>query len=482
MNRAMIRYILGIILKAEAAMFALPLVFALYYREDTISSYLIVMGLTLLVGSLLSGRKKPAKTAIYAKEGFVIVSLAWTLMSIFGAMPFTLTGSIPNFVDAFFETVSGFTTTGSTILTEIEGLPKSILMWRSFTHFIGGMGILVFLMIISPLAENRNLHIMRAEVPGPVKGKVAPKMKDTARILYSVYIGLTVLLVLLLMVFGMDFYDSLLHAFSTAGTGGFSSRNLSIAAYESQAIRMTLAVFMVLFGLNFNFFILAIAGNFKDIIKSKELQVFLGIILAATLSIAMNIRHLYDGFGMALSDSFFQVTSIISTTGFGTANFDVWPEFSKAILLILMFCGANSGSTGGGLKTARLMLLFGIMKQEFRTILHPRSVGSVKLDGKHVSPSAVRGAGIYMLFYIATLMIGLLLVSLEGYPFSENFTAMVSCLNNIGPGFGAVGPIGNFAHYGMFSKLVFSLTMLMGRLEIYPFLVTFNALLKPGRR
>lgn len=472
MNYRMIRHVLGLILLFLAALMLLPVAAGLYYGENVLN-FMITIAVTAAIGFLLS-RSKPRTTALFARDGYVIVGLGWILLSLLGALPFVLSGSIPNYIDAVFETVSGFTTTGATILDDIEGLPRGDSFWRMFTHWIGGMGVLVFIMAIMPMSGEHSMHIMRAEVPGPTVGKLVPRTKKTASILYLIYVCMTALETVLLMCGGMSFYDALLHSFATAGTGGFSTRAASIAAFDSVYIEMVIATFMLLFGVNFNLYFLLLIGRVKDFFKSEELHWFLAIIAAAVLAIAIGIEKMYGGFAVALRHAYFNVTSIISTTGFGTVDFEQWPEYCKWILVLLMFSGACAGSTGGGLKISRIMVLAKAAVAEVKQMVRPRSISRVQLEGKRVDASAVKAISIFFALYIFLLLLCTLLISFDGNDLVTNFTASLSCLSNIGPGLSKVGPTGNFNVFSYPSKIILSFTMLLGRLEIYPVLVLFS--------
>ncbi len=472
MNYAMIRYILGTILKAEALLMCLPALVSLWYREGDTTAFLATILAAGGVGLLLSFRK-PQNTVIYAREGFVVTSLSWIVMSLVGALPFRLTGAIPHYVDAVFETVSGFTTTGASILTDVEAMGRGLLFWRSFTHWVGGMGVLVFLLAILPLAGGRSVHIMRAESPGPVVGKLVPKVRGTAKILYGIYITMTVILILLLLVGGMPLYDSAVHAFGTAGTGGFGIWGDSIAHYNSAYIDVVLSVGMVLFGVNFNIYYLLLLGKPKSILKSEELRWYLGIIAGSTLLIAWNLLPRMGGMLQSLRYAFFQVASVITTTGFATADFNLWPELSRSLLLMLMLLGACAGSTGGGMKVSRFVIMLKSAKREIVRMLHPRSVHVLKFEEKPLEDNTIHNVFIY--FFILILVIGAstLLISLDDMDFESTFSAVVSCTNNIGPGLGVVGPMGSYASLSHLSKLVLILDMLLGRLEIFPMLMLF---------
>lgn len=469
----MILYILGSILKAEAVLLLLPMIVGVIYGERSSSAFLITILITLALGFLMS-IKRPKNKTIYAREGFVVVALAWIVMSLTGALPFTISGAIPSYIDAFFETVSGFTTTGSTILSEVEALPKCMLFWRSFTHWIGGMGVLVFVLAIVPLADEHSMHLMRAEVPGPQVGKLVPRIKNTAMILYGLYIVLTIIEILLLLLGGMSFFDSVVNSFATAGTGGFSIRNASIAAYDSVYAEIVMTVFMALFGINFNLMFFLAIGRFKDAIKSEELRVYIGIIAAATILITLNILPLYDSFGQALRYSSFQVSSVITTTGFITANYELWPQFSQIILLIVMFIGACAGSTGGGLKISRIIIMVKSMLREIMGLSHRRLIKNVRFEGKTVDEEVVRGVNTYFTIYCILFILFVLVVSLDGFDFKTTVSSVITCINNVGPGLGIVGPVGNFSRFSGFNKLVLSLAMLTGRLEIFPIIMLFT--------
>lgn len=468
----MIAYIIGRILLTEAALLVLPLLVTFLYGESPVPFLIPILLLALCGGAM--GWKKPKSTALYARDGLAVVALAWICMSLFGALPFVLSGDIPNYVDAFFETVSGFTTTGSSILTEIEPLSRGGLFWRSFTHWVGGMGVLVFVMAILPMNDGHGMHLMRAEVPGPTVGKLVPRVRQTAKILYLIYIAMTLLEMLLLLLGGMSFYDALLHAFATAGTGGFSTRGASIAAFDSLYLEMVIAVFMVLFGVNFNLYFLLLIGRWKDALKSEELHWYLGIIAASVIAIALGISKMYGGLATGLRHAFFYVASITSSTGFGTVDFVTWPEYCKWIIVMLMFCGACAGSTGGGIKTSRVIILFKNVACEIRQMIHPRAVTRVQLDGKRVDSDGLKAVSTFFTSFMLLLITGSFLVSLDGYDMATNFSAVLSSLSNIGPGMSLIGPTGNFNIFSYGSKLVLTVMMLIGRLEIFPILILFS--------
>ena len=471
MNNRMIAYIIGGILLTEAALLVLPLLVTVLYGESPVPFLIPILLLALCGGAM--GWKKPKSTALYARDGLAVVALAWICMSLFGALPFVLSGDIPNYVDAFFETVSGFTTTGSSILTEIEPLSRGGLFWRSFTHWVGGMGVLVFVMAILPMNDGHGMHLMRAEVPGPTVGKLVSRMSDTAKILYSIYLVMTVVEIVLLLVGGMPLYDAAIHAFGTAGTGGFSCRNLSVGAYDSVYFDVVIGVFMLLFGVNFNLYYFLLIRRFRDVFHSEELRTYLLIVAASVLAIAVNISHLYQSFAASLRYAFFQVSSIITTTGYATADFNAWPAFSKAILVILMFVGACAGSTGGGMKVARIVILAKTSVCDMRKMLHPNAVATVRFEGKPIGEKNIRSVHLFLTVYLIVFTVSCLLLSLEEMDLVTTFTAVAACMNNIGPGLEVVGPMGNFAAFSPWAKVLLSFDMLVGRLEIFPMLLLF---------
>lgn len=473
MNRKKVFNTVGLMLMAEAALLLLPTLAAAIYRERCVWSLLISAAIALAAGFLLRRLCKPENHVIYAREGFVTVAMTWLAMSAVGALPFRLSGEIPNYIDAFFETVSGFTTTGASILTDVEAMSRGLLFWRSFTHWVGGMGILVFVMAIVDDANDRSMHILRAEMPGPVVGKLMPRAKDTASILYKIYVGMTIVEILLLLAGGMPLFDSLLHAFGTAGTGGFGIKADSVAGY-SPYLQWVITVFMFLFGVNFNLYYLLLVRRFRASMQSSECWYYLGIVLASIAMITLNILPLYQSFSEALRLSAFQVSSIITTTGYATADFNLWPEFSKCILLILMLVGACAGSTGGGLKVSRAVMLFKMVQREIRHLLHPRSVNSVKFEGKQVDGATLKSVSSYFAIYAICLLSVFLLLSLDAFDLETNLSAAISCFNNIGPALGAAGPASSYAGYNAFSTFVLSLAMLLGRLEIFPLLLTLS--------
>ncbi len=473
MNKKMICYILGKMLGVEGVVLLVPAFVSLLYREKSGLAFLAVSAI-LGILFLIFGRKAPEERTIYGKEGFVVVGIAWVLWSLFGALPFFLSGSIPYYPDAFFETVSGFTTTGSTILVDIESLPKGMSFWRSLTHWIGGMGVLVFVMMLTSLKSDNSMHLMRAEVPGPEADKLVPKARHTAKILYEMYFVLTAVEVILLMFGGMSFYDALLHSFSTAGTGGFSNRNASVAYYDSAYIDGVIGVFMILFGINFNLYFLICMKKWKEALKNEEMRAYLGIIAASVVIITVNILHICESVGQAFRYSFFQVASIITTTGFYSADYNHWPELSKALLLVLMVIGACAGSTGGGIKVSRLLILVKTVKQGVQRILHPKAVTVVRVNGKKIGQDTMQGVYLYFVSYILIIIISVLLVSIDNFDFATTFSGVLTTINNVGPGISAVGPVDNFQDFSLLSKIVFCVDMLAGRLEVIPYLLIFS--------
>ena len=471
MNFKVIVYILGWIMVLEALFMLLPMLVAAIYHESQGLSYVAVaLGEGAVGGAIIL--KKPKDLNFYLKEGFVTVALSWILMSAIGALPFCISGDIPNYVDALFETVSGFTTTGASILSSVEDLAKCNLFWRSFTHWIGGMGVIVFLLAILPMAGGTNMNLMKAESPGPSVGKLVPKVKKTASITYRIYIFITLAEIAFLLLGRMSVFDSVCNAMGTAGTGGFSVRNTGFTA-ESPYIQWVVTVFMILFGINFYVYYLLTVKKFRDAAHHEEARTYLIIILLAGAFIAWDIRGLFDSVGDAIRHSYFQVGSVITTTGFASANFDLWPETSRTILVMLMFIGACAGSTGGGIKVSRLIILVKTFFKEITSYLHPRSVKKIKMEGKPVEHEVVRATNVYLVTFIVLFATSVLLVSLENKDFTTNFTAVAATINNIGPGLSMVGPMENFGHFNPFSKLVFIFDMLAGRLELFPILLLF---------
>ena len=473
MNDRMLGYLFGVLMTIEAALLLFPLVTAAIYGESVLP-FLYTMALllgTALPPILLRPRKN---LRFFAREGFVCAAGTWILLSLTGALPFLFSGAIPNYVDAVFETVSGFTTTGATILPSVESLPRGILLWRSLTHWVGGMGVLMFMLAILPSDNSRSMHLLRAEVPGPTKGKLVPKLRKTALILYGLYMALTAAEFLSLVIAGFPVYDALVTAFATAGTGGFAVKDTSILGYANPAAEWIIAVFMLLFGVNFNLYFFLLIGKFRDVLKNEELRVYLLVVLLSTGVILLNTRSLFSDLGDGIRTAFFQVTSIASTTGFATADFNTWPMLSRTVLLLLTILGASAGSTAGGMKVSRVMILVKNAGRELRHILRPRSVNVTRLEGVALPEETVRSTSNYLVLYVLIFLSGALLISVDGASVETTLTASLTCLNNVGPGLGAVGPMGNFADFSAFSKIVLSLEMLIGRLEILPMLIFFT--------
>ena len=468
----MIAFIIGRILLVEAAALLVPLLTALIYGEPLIP-YLVTILLLIAAGMGL-GIRKPKRTSVYARDGFAVVALAWIVMSVFGAFPFVISGDIPNYVDAFFETVSGFTTTGATVLAVIEEMSYGGLMWRSFTHWVGGMGVLVFVMAVVPMTDGHNMHLMRAEVPGPTSGKLVSRIGDSARILYGIYIGLSLILFLLLVVGGMPVFDALIHTFSTAGTGGFSNLSLSIGGYNSVYFEIVLGIFMLLFGTNFNLFYFVLMRKFRDILRAEEVRVYLLIVLVAMIGITVDILPLYGSLGTSLRHAFFQTSAIITTTGYATQDFGLWPTFSQSILITLMFTGACAGSTAGGLKIGRLVIMIKAVLADMKKMLHPNAVTPIRYEGRSLSEKEIRGTYQYISVYVCIYVISCLLLSLEHVDLVTTVTAVITCHNNAGPGLSLVGPAGNYSIFSAPAKLLLTLNMLLGRLEIFPVLLLFS--------
>ncbi len=476
MNFSVIKRTLGWLLLFEAFFFLVPIITALCYREFTqLNAFLLSTLICVALGCLcLLGKAR--NTEMFAKEGMVIVALSWIILSLFGALPFWISGAIPSYIDAVFETVSGFTTTGASIMPtgeSIEALPKCILMWRSFTHWVGGMGVLVFMMAFLPLSGGRNMHLMKAESPGPTVGKLVPKVRTTAKILYSIYLGLTILQIIFLLCGGMSLFEALNTAFATAGTGGFSVKADGFAGYSSY-LQIVVAIFMLVFSINFNSYYFLLRRKWKEA-WTTEVKAFLVIVLVAVGLVTANVffSDTIASFGEALKHSLFSVATIISTTGFATENFDLWPTFSKTILVLLMFVGACAGSTGGGIKVSRLLILGKSTSNEMRKMLHPKQVKSLTIDGRAVEQEVVNSVYGFFIAYILVFVASLMIVSLDGESLVTNFTAVAATMNNIGPGLEAVSPIGTYANFSWWSKLVFIFDMLVGRLEIFPILLLF---------
>ncbi len=471
MNYSIIIFILGWILEISAGLMTLPAVTALIYHEFEGLAFVPVILGCLIVGFLLL-RKKPSKNAFYAREGFVTVALSWIVLSFVGCLPFFISGCIPNLVDALFETVSGFTTTGASILRDIEVLPRCMLIWRSFTHWTGGMGVLVFILCLLPMTGGYHMSLMKAESPGPSVSRLVPKVRSTAIILYQIYLFMTCLEVVFLLLGGMPFFDALCISFGTAGTGGFGILNSSLGSYSTY-IQVVVTIFMIAFGVNFNVYYLVMSKKLRSAFMVEELRYYLLIIAGSILLISINVRGYFPTYTQSLQQSAFQVGSIITTTGFSTTDFNMWPAFSKTILVLLMFCGACAGSTGGGIKVSRVAILCKTVSKELQIYLHPNAVKKIKMDNKVIPHEVVRATNIFMVVYILLFALSVLLVSLDEFDLTTNFTAVAATFNNIGPGLAKVGPVENFAMFSARAKIVLILDMLAGRLEIFPLLILF---------
>lgn len=471
MNYSIIIYIIGYILEIEAAFMALPLVTSLIYRETSGYAFLITIILCLALGIPMT-YKKSSKKAFYTKEGFVTVALSWIVLSIMGAVPFVISGSIPHPVDALFETVSGFTTTGASILTDVEALPHCILIWRSFTHWIGGMGVLVFILSLLPLTGGYHMNLMKAESPGPSVSKLAPKVQSTAKILYTIYIAMTLIQIVFLLIGKMPLFDTLCTAFGTAGTGGFGIKADSMASYSTY-LQVVITVFMILFGVNFNAYFFILTKKFAQAFKMEEVRYYFAIIAIAVLIITCNIYHMFGSIPEAFQQAAFQVGTIITTTGYATTDFNLWPEISRTILVLLMFIGACAGSTGGGIKVSRILILCKTVRKELHIFLHPNAVKKIKMDGKAIPHEVVRSTNIFFIVFVLIFSGSVFLIAFDDFDLITNFTAVAATINNIGPGLELVGPNGNFSMFSCFSKLVLTFDMLAGRLEIFPLLLLF---------
>jgi len=473
MSYRMILRTTGAVMLIEAAVMVIMTLVSLIYGENPLP-FLITIAVLIVIGFPLY-RIKIKQKSFFAKEGYVTAAITWLILSLFGALPFYINGGFGNYINCFFEAVSGFTTTGATILTDIESLPRGILLWRSTTHFIGGMGILVLATAIIPTGNNRSQHLMRAEMPGPTAGKLVPRLSQSSKILYGIYVALTALEVIALLLADINLFESVNIAFATAGTGGFTVTNTSIAAYNSVAVDLITSVFMLLFSLNFTVYFLILIGNFKSIRKNQELWFFLGIVAVSVLLIAINIRNVYENFWQGLRYALFTVSSTISTTGFVITDYDtLWPQFSKCIILFLMFAGACAGSTGGGVKASRMLVFLKSVAQEIRQIIHPRSVSVIRVDDTPVNTGVTHSIMRFLAAYVFCIIGGVLLISINNFDFTTTFSAVLTCLGNVGPGLGAVGPVLNFNGMSIFSKIVLSFLMLLGRLEIFPLLIFFS--------
>lgn len=474
MNYKMVLKFIGNVLLYELLLMIIPLGVSLYYKDGDAKSFLLTI-IIMLPLALVLRRIKVKGNEIYAKEGFFIVGLSWVVIAIFGALPFVISGAIPSFVDAVFETVSGFTTTGATLLGEVESLPRGILFWRSFTHWIGGMGFLIFILALAPSLGSNTIYLLKAESPGPNPGKIVPKLNQTAKILYQIYFILTIIETVLLMFAGLSFYDAIIHALGTAGTGGFSNMNASVAAFNNPASEWIITIFMILFGVNFALYFQVVRGSIKSFFKSEELRYYLLMIGLSIVFITINILDLNGGrIGESIRQSSFQVASIITTTGYATVDFNLWPTLSKVIILILMMAGGMAGSTAGGIKTTRVVIMFKSIRRGIDKILHPKRVQSVKIDEKIVEEEIISGVFLFLGAYLVISIIGLIIVSFDGFDLVTTSTAVLTAISNVGPGLEVVGPTGNFGVFSPLSKIVLSFCMLAGRLEIYPMLIMFS--------
>ncbi len=470
MNIRLVLNLLGRLLLVDSALMTPALLIALFDRTPDAAALGMTLVLTAAIGVLFV-LARPQSDTLRAREGFTVVAVTWVLLSFLGGLPFYFSGYIPSLVDCFFETVSGFTTTGSTILTDVEVLPRGLLFWRSFTHWVGGMGVLVLSLALLPRLGGRSVFLMRAESPGPSPGKLVPRIGQTAKILYALYLGLSVLMFMILMLCGMDWFDAIIHTVGTAGTGGFSNYNLSVGYFQNPLYEGVIGVFLLLFGVNFSMYFYLLSGEWRTVWKNSELRLYLGVVAGSILLIAINILPQYDGIAHAVRDSFFQVMTIITTAGFATTDFNLWPMFSKMILLILMLIGCCAGSTGGGLKLIRVAMLFKGVKREIHRTVHPRGVSVIKIDGRAVDEDIFSSVALYFFGYMAVIIVATLIVAMDNFDFESTFTAVVACFNNIGPGFGMVGPMGNFSQFSDLSKITLSICMLLGRLELYPILL-----------
>ena len=472
MNLKLVLRITGSTLLLESVLLLFPLAVALLYGEDP-TPFLYSIGILLAVSLPLRFLIK-SSTSFFAREGFLTVALIWVLLGAFGALPFRFSGQFGNYVNCLFETVSGFTTTGATILTAVEGVSNGLLFWRSFTHWLGGMGVLVLTTALLPSLGISSTHLVRAESPGPVKSKLVPRSSQSSKILYSIYLALTVAETLILRLAGMPWFDSVVHAFGTAGTGGFGIKNNSVAFYQSPAIEIIITVFLILFSINFSVYFLLLTGKFRQVLQSDELRFFLGVVAMSTFFVTFNIAPRFASFGDALRTAAFQVVSIISTAGFSTADFNLWPEFSRLLLIGLMFIGACAGSTGGGMKCSRILILLRSTFREVRSIIHPRSVSVVRLDGEPLPERTIQTTQNFFFVYFFVMALATLVIGLDNFSFETTLTAVITCISNVGPGLDAVGPMGNFSAFSGLSKLVLSFCMIVGRLEMFPVLILFS--------
>lgn len=473
MNKSIVFHYLSKALLIGSALFLIPSMVSLYYGETHTMLIFLIIGLVVGIVSVPLAVIKPKNKQMYAREGLVIVALLWVIYPLLGALPFYFSGEIPHFFDALFESVSGFTTTGATILSNVEALSKGMLFWRSFTHWVGGMGVLVLMIAILP-SSNNAMYLMQAECAGPQVGKIVPKGKNSAAYLYIIYAVLTVVTIILLLIGGMPLFDSVCHAMGTAGTGGFSVKNAGIGYYNSAYIEYVLTIMMILFGVNFSLYYFILIKRFKDVFKNTELRTYIGIIVVATILIMANIYPHYESLGESFRYAFFQVGSIMTSTGFGTADFNVWPAFSQTLLIILMYIGACAGSTGGGFKVQRVIIMFKSALKSIKQTIHPKSVNIVKSEDKAMDISVVHGVHTYLIIYIFLIFISLIIVSLNGADFTTNFTSVTTCINNIGPGLNQVGPTENFGFFNDLSKVVLTFDMLLGRLECFPLIILMS--------
>lgn len=473
MNIRLVVNLLGKALAVEGALMLPSLLVSLYYDSGDWLALLLAAMLVSAVGGALAMLVRPHNDNLRAREGFAAVALVWVFMSMFGALPFYFHGSIPVYTDCFFETVSGFTTTGATILKDVEALPRGLLFWRSFTHWVGGMGVLVLSLALIPHMGARSQHLLKAESTGPAPGKLVPHIGKSSKILYELYLALSIIHFAALLLCGLDWYDSLIHMFGSAGTGGFSNYNASVGHFQSPAVDAVTATFMLLFGVNFTMYYLLLNKQWRMVLKNEELRLYLGIVAGSVVLIAINILPSVGNWWEALRQSYFQVSSIITTTGYSTANFDLWPQLSRTILVVLMLLGACAGSTGGGIKMVRLALLFKAMARQVKQAIRPRSVATIKIDGRPVDEVTISRVLVFFFGYLLIILVAMLIVSVDNFSFETNLTAVLSAVSNIGPGLGAVGPTGNFAGFSILSKWVLSICMLVGRLEIYPILMLF---------
>lgn len=472
MNYLMIVYILGWVIKIEGIFLSLPCIVALIYQEKSGFAYLITMIICLLLGFALT-RKKPVNQTFFSREGFASVSLSWIILSLFGSLPFIISGEIPSFTDALFEAVAGFTTTGASILENVEVLSRCSLFWGSFTHWIGGMGVLVFILAILPMRGGSHVYLMRAETPGPAVSKLVPKIKETAKILYTIYVGITLAEIILLLAGKMPLFDALTVSFGTAGTGGFAIKSDSLAGYSAYH-QVIVTIFMILCGINFNAFYFLLCKKIKNVFRMEEVRAYLLIIFISTIIIACDIRKLFPDILTAIQQSVFQVGSMITTTGYTTVNYNLWPELSRTLLMVLMFVGACAGSTGGGMKVSRFIILIKTIKKEIMTVIHPRSIKKIKMDGHPLEHEVVRAVNVFFIAYILIFVASLLIISIDNLDFSTNFSAVASSMNNIGRGMNLIGPNGNFEVFSPLSRFVLMADMLIGRLEVFPILVLFS--------